>query len=49
MEGDVSGYAEPGLAEYEADDLVQFERVGFARVDGIDAGDVALLAFFAHP
>ncbi|MFB6162836.1 MAG: glutamate--tRNA ligase, partial [Halococcoides sp.] len=31
-DGDVSGYAEPGLAAYDADAMVQFERVGFARI-----------------
>ncbi len=45
MEGDVSGYAEPGLRDYDPDDVVQFERVGFARVD--DAGD-PLVAYLAH-
>ena len=43
-EGDVSGYAEPGLRAYSADDTVQFERVGFARVDRTDPA----VAYFAH-
>ncbi|GAA0655376.1 glutamate--tRNA ligase [Salarchaeum japonicum] len=32
-DGDVSGRAEPGLAEYDADQTLQFVRVGFVRVD----------------
>ena len=43
-EGDVSGYAEPGLRAYSVDDTVQFERVGFARVDRTDPA----VAYFAH-
>jgi glutamyl-tRNA synthetase len=35
MEGDVRGHAEPGVADLESDDLVQFERVGFARIDSV--------------
>jgi glutamyl-tRNA synthetase len=46
MTGDVTGYAEPGLHEYEPDDVVQFERVGFARIDEMD--DEAI-AYFTHP
>ncbi len=57
MEGDVDGYAEPGISKYEADDLVQFERVGFARLDRFgrdDGGDenddeIDLVAYYAHP
>jgi glutamyl-tRNA synthetase len=47
MDGDVVGYAEPGYADYDVDDLVQFERVGFARFDGEADGE--LVAFYAHP
>jgi len=52
-EGDVTGHAEPGLAEYAVDDLVQFERVGFARVDaqestGGDEGGERTVAYYAH-
>ncbi len=44
--GDVEGVAEAGLAGYEPDAVVQFERVGFARVDEqLDGGTVA---YFAH-
>jgi len=46
MEGDVSGRAEPGVRDYEVDDLLQFERVGFARLD--DHGDPAVF-YYAHP
>jgi glutamyl-tRNA synthetase len=35
MEGDVTGVAEPDFAETEVDDVVQFERIGFVRVDGV--------------
>ena len=45
VDGDVSGYAEPGIGDYEADEMVQFERVGFARLDAIDD---EVLAYFAH-
>ncbi len=33
MKGDAEGHAEPGARSYAADDLVQFERIGFARID----------------
>ena len=45
-EGDVSGYAEPAFAGTDADEMVQFVRVGFARVDG--HGDGESVAYFAH-
>ena len=45
MDGDVRGFAEPGLADYENDELLQFERVGFVRVD--DPGE-EVVAYFAH-
>jgi glutamyl-tRNA synthetase len=35
MNGDVSGHAEPGITDYDADAVVQFERIGFARIDGV--------------
>jgi len=47
MDGDVLGRAEPGLADYESDDLVQFVRVGFARID--DVSDEETVTYFAHP
>jgi glutamyl-tRNA synthetase len=53
MDGDVDGYAEPGVSEYETDDLLQFERVGFARVDTFErvtSDEVFdLVAYYAHP
>ena len=51
MEGDVEGRAEPGLRNYGADDLVQFERIGFARVDSVPPADAdePLVTYFAHP
>jgi glutamyl-tRNA synthetase len=47
MDGDEYGHAEPGLAGYESDDVVQFERIGFARVDRHD--EEASVAYFSHP
>ncbi|WP_372480737.1 glutamate--tRNA ligase [Halomicrobium sp. HM KBTZ05] len=50
MDGDVSGIAEPGVTDYEADDVVQFERVGFARIDAVgESEDEDVLAYYAHP
>ena len=46
-DGDVIGRAEPGFADYEVDDLVQFERVGFARVDSVEAERTVV--YFTHP
>ncbi|ELY55206.1 glutamyl-tRNA ligase [Natronococcus amylolyticus DSM 10524] len=48
MTGDVSGRAEPEVAALEPDEMVQFERVGFARIDGTDGTD-GTLAYYAHP
>jgi glutamyl-tRNA synthetase len=45
-DGDVTGRAEPGYADDEVDDVVQFERVGFARVDDQTEGD--RVAYFSH-
>jgi glutamyl-tRNA synthetase len=47
MDGDVEGHAEPGFAETEPDEVVQFERVGFARVDRHEQDES--VAYFAHP
>jgi len=44
-DGDVTGVAEPALADAAVDDVVQFERVGFARIDALDDEAVA---YFAH-
>ncbi|MEF8883113.1 MAG: glutamate--tRNA ligase [Halapricum sp.] len=47
MDGDVTGYAEPGVAEYDADDMLQFVRVGFVRIDR--HGDDESVVYYAHP
>ncbi|WP_224335328.1 glutamate--tRNA ligase [Haloprofundus halobius] len=46
MDGDVTGRAEPDLADTAVDDVVQFERVGFARVDSQDDGEA--VTYFSH-
>ncbi|MBX0294475.1 glutamate--tRNA ligase [Haloarcula nitratireducens] len=48
MDGDVTGVAEPGVLDYESDDMLQFERIGFARVDEVES-DGESVAYFAHP
>ena len=45
-DGDQDGWAEPGLADYSSDAVVQFERVGFARIDRQEEGRT--VACFAH-
>ncbi len=47
MEGNVTGHAEARTATYESDDIVQFERVGFARIDRHDEDES--VAYFSHP
>ena len=50
-EEDVLGRAEPGVSELEPDELIQFERVGFARIDdreSVDDGE-RIVAYYAHP
>jgi len=52
-DGDVEGVAEPGFVDADVDEVVQFERIGFARVDlvaedAIDSRDESV-AYFAHP
>ena len=59
VDGDVRGYAEPGVADASTDTVVQFERVGFARLDAFDpagtdepdgpTGEEELVAYYAHP
>ena len=59
VEGDVRGIAEPALADVDPDAVVQFVRVGFARIDAFDPeatdeadgpnGSEDLLAYYAHP
>ncbi|MFC6824712.1 glutamate--tRNA ligase [Halopelagius fulvigenes] len=52
-DGDVVGVAEPDFAETEVDEVVQFERLGFVRVDGHDGssrdaeGDESVV-YWAH-
>jgi glutamyl-tRNA synthetase len=46
MDGDVEGHAEPGIGDRDPDEVVQFERIGFARID--DQSD-RTVAYFAHP
>ena len=46
MDGEESGYAEPGTDAYDPDDVVQFERIGYARIDR-HGGDGSV-AYFAH-
>ncbi|WP_410767063.1 glutamate--tRNA ligase [Haloferax sp. DFSO60] len=46
MDGDVTGVAEPDFGDLPVDELVQFERVGFARVDSKD--DDETVTYFAH-
>ncbi|MFB6092283.1 MAG: glutamate--tRNA ligase [Haloquadratum sp.] len=58
-DGDVTGVAEPDFAETDVDDVIQFERIGFARVDAHDAdgseggdtarGDGESVVYWAHP
>jgi len=38
MDGDVTGIAEPDFGDVPVDDVVQFERVGFTRVDSVAHG-----------
>ncbi len=47
MEGDDKGHAEPAVLDYPADEIVQFERIGFARIDRHD--DEETVAYLAHP
>lgn len=59
VSGDVRGIAEPALAAVDPDTVVQFVRVGFARIDAFDpeatdepdgpTGEEDLLAYYAHP
>jgi glutamyl-tRNA synthetase len=46
MDGDVTGHAEPGVRDYDVDDLLQFERIGFARLDSDEESD--LIFYFTH-
>ncbi|ELZ94151.1 glutamyl-tRNA ligase [Haloferax mucosum ATCC BAA-1512] len=46
MDGDVTGVAEPDFGDVSEDELIQFERVGFVRVD--DRDDDETVVYFAH-
>jgi len=48
MDGDVTGVAEPGLVSYDRNEMLQFERIGFARIDSVNR-DGESVAYFAHP
>jgi glutamyl-tRNA synthetase len=45
-DGDVTGAAEPDFADAEIDDVVQFERIAFARVDA--HGDDESVVYWTH-
>ena len=45
-DGDVIGEAEPGFAETDVDEIIQFERIGFVRVDDHAADDSVV--YYAH-
>ena len=47
MHGDVEGVAEPEFAGTDLDEVVQFERVGFVRVD--EHGEDESTVYYAHP
>jgi glutamyl-tRNA synthetase len=47
MDGDVAGVAEPEFAGTDVDEVVQFERVGFVRVD--EHGEDESIVYYAHP
>jgi glutamyl-tRNA synthetase len=40
------GLGEPLVATLKVDDVVQFERIGFARIDHVSKAEVR--AYFAH-
>ncbi|WP_254863149.1 glutamate--tRNA ligase [Halovivax gelatinilyticus] len=46
-EGDVTGHAEPGVGSLPTDEVVQFVRVGFARIDAHEADET--VTYFTHP
>jgi glutamyl-tRNA synthetase len=45
QQGDLIGYCEPGVRQKQGA-VVQFERVGFARIDAVTSAGIT--AFFAH-
>ncbi|WP_330631366.1 glutamate--tRNA ligase [Halocatena halophila] len=46
MDGTVSGHAEPGVQSYDPGEELQFERVGFVRIDERNS---PVVAYFSHP
>ncbi len=46
VDGDIRGFAEPSVLRDQPDTVVQFERVGFAR---IDAQEDETIAYYSHP
>jgi glutamyl-tRNA synthetase len=47
MDGDVDARAEPEFSLTDVDEVVQFVRFGFVRVDAVDT--VPLVTYYAHP
>jgi len=45
-DGDVSGHAEPAFADTEVDEIVQFERISFVRVD--QHSDDESVVYYTH-
>ena len=46
MDGDVACFAEPGIESYDEGDLLQFERIGFVRID--EQTDRETVVYFTH-
>jgi len=46
-DGDVSGQAEPAFGDTEVDEIIQFERIGFVRVDEHEADESVV--YYTHP
>ncbi|WP_336025073.1 glutamate--tRNA ligase [Halobellus salinisoli] len=46
-DGDVTGVAEPDFGETDVDDVIQFERIGFARVD--EHSSDGSVVYWTHP
>lgn len=44
--GDIKGHAEPSIDQLSVDSVIQFERVGFVRIDAIE--EDRFVAYFAH-
>ncbi|AHF99722.1 glutamyl-tRNA synthetase [Halostagnicola larsenii XH-48] len=47
IDSDVTGRAEPAVADLESDEMVQFERIGFARIDRHEEDET--VTYYAHP